>query len=393
MSDDIVFIKNIEDYNNYKQLKPKRQYSSKRVKFICTKCNRLALLGFRNLEIPFLCISCKLKERVNTPEAKEKKRQTFLKKYGVENAAQSDIVKNKTKETNMQKYGEITPFKNNDIKEKIRQTCIKKYGVDNVAKSADIYKKIKRTCMEKYGAENPQQSDIVKNKTKETNLQKYGMEYVLSTKQAHEKARKTNIERYGVPRYSMLDSEKEKSYIEWLNNFKNQISQCNVDFIESHKHNVILKCKKCNLDFCYSRSHINLLLRDKQILCPHCRGKLNGISRLEKTVVEYVRSVYHGLIEENVKYVLGGRELDIYLPELRLGIEFDGTYWHADPRFYDGNFMIVNRTAAEIWKKDREKDILCEQKGIRLVRINEYDWLSNRRTCERSILSVLNSEL
>lgn len=42
MSDDIVFIKNIEDYNNYKQLKPKRQYSSKRVKFICTKCNRLA---------------------------------------------------------------------------------------------------------------------------------------------------------------------------------------------------------------------------------------------------------------------------------------------------------------------------------------------------------------
>lgn len=324
MSDDIVFIKNIEDYNNYKQLKPKRQYSSKRVKFICTKCNRLALLGFRNLEIPFLCISCKLKERVNTPEAKEKKRQTFLKKYGVENAAQSDIVK---------------------------------------------------------------------NKTKETNLQKYGMEYVLSTKQAHEKARKTNIERYGVPRYSMLDSEKEKSYIEWLNNFKNQISQCNVDFIESHKHNVILKCKKCNLDFCYSRSHINLLLRDKQILCPHCRGKLNGISRLEKTVVEYVRSVYHGLIEENVKYVLGGRELDIYLPELRLGIEFDGTYWHADPRFYDGNFMIVNRTAAEIWKKDREKDILCEQKGIRLVRINEYDWLSNRRTCERSILSVLNSEL
>lgn len=31
-------------------------------------------------------------------------------------------------------------------------------------------------------------------------------------------------------------------------------------------------------------------------------------------------------------------------------------------------------TAKEIWEKDKEKDLLCKSKGIKLIRIKEYDW-------------------
>ena len=33
-------------------------------------------------------------------------------------------------------------------------------------------------------------------------------------------------------------------------------------------------------------------------------------------------------------------------------------------------------TAREIWQRDKEKDILCESKGIKLIRIKEYDWVN-----------------
>lgn len=33
-------------------------------------------------------------------------------------------------------------------------------------------------------------------------------------------------------------------------------------------------------------------------------------------------------------------------------------------------------TAREIWQHDKEKDILCESKGIKLIRIKEYDWVN-----------------
>ena len=76
--------------------------------------------------------------------------------------------------------------------------------------------------------------------------------------------------------------------------------------------------------------------------------------------------------------MLSGKEIDIYLPDLKLGFEFDRTYWHADPRFYKEDTIIEHKhvTAREIWQRDKEKDILCESKGIKLIRIKEYDWVN-----------------
>ena len=44
-------------------------------------------------------------------------------------------------------------------------------------------------------------------------------------------------------------------------------------------------------------------------------------------------------------------------------IEYDGDYWHSLP---------------EMVKRDHKKDEICQQRGIRLIRIKESDWLSNK---------------
>ena len=59
--------------------------------------------------------------------------------------------------------------------------------------------------------------------------------------------------------------------------------------------------------------------------------KASGISQSEKAIVEYIRTFYSGTVLENVKGVLEGKtELDIYVPDKHLAIEFNGCYWHSD---------------------------------------------------------------
>ena len=59
---------------------------------------------------------------------------------------------------------------------KAKETFLKKYGVDNPAKSKEVLAKIQKTNLERYGVEYSAQSDIVKEKVKTTNLKKYGVE-------------------------------------------------------------------------------------------------------------------------------------------------------------------------------------------------------------------------
>ena len=82
--------------------------------------------------------------------------------------------------------------------------------------------------------------------------------------------------------------------------------------------------------------------------CPKCthhssRGELRILSELETLFVD-VRS----------RYKIDGVELDIYIPEFKFGIEFDGAYWHK------------NRS-----HKDLEKNCLFQKEGIKILRVRE----------------------
>lgn len=64
---------------------------------------------------------------------------------------------------------------------------------------------------------------------------------------------------------------------------------------------------------------------------------------------------------------LGKRSIDIYIPSLYLGIEYDGIYWH-EGRTYG----------------DKDKSDLCEQNGVDLIRILE----SKESNLEKNIRTI-----
>ena len=96
----------------------------------------------------------------------------------------------------------------------------------------------------------------------------------------------------------------------------------------------------------------------------------SGTSKSEKEIVDFIKSIYSGEIIENDRSILNGKEIDIYLPEVNIGIEFDGLYWHNQ-----GN---LEKRGVNPKKYHLEKTIACVEKGIRLIHIFEDEWYDKR---------------
>lgn len=80
----------------------------------------------------------------------------------------------------------------------------------------------------------------------------------------------------------------------------------------------------------------------------------------ETQLADYITSIYNGEVVTNTRIVIYPKELDIYIPELGLAIEFNGTYWHSNER---------KSTSYHV-----DKSMQSGKAGVRLVHIFEYEW-------------------
>jgi hypothetical protein len=102
--------------------------------------------------------------------------------------------------------------------------------------------------------------------------------------------------------------------------------------------------------------------------CPKC-WKNASVSREEKEIFQYVKSVYNGEIIENDRTQIfnpitgNNLELDIWIPELNKAIEYNGEYWHSKKH---------------IKYRDDQKLIQCKEKGIGLLVIEDNKWKQNK---------------
>lgn len=107
-----------------------------------------------------------------------------------------------------------------------------------------------------------------------------------------------------------------------------------------------------------------------------------GTSGKEQDLLNYIKSIYIGDVYSHVKNILKDSdghyyELDIYIPDKHLAIEFNGTYWHSSLNI-DKNYHF-------------NKSRLCELAGIRLIHIYEYEW--DNLSMQNKLKSMLNIAL
>lgn len=91
----------------------------------------------------------------------------------------------------------------------------------------------------------------------------------------------------------------------------------------------------------------------------------SGESEIEKSLINYIKSIYNGKIDIHNRTVLNGKELDIYFPDINIAIEFNGTYWHSSE--YKEITYHQNKT------------LECMKKHIRLIHIFEYEWANKEK--------------
>jgi len=104
--------------------------------------------------------------------------------------------------------------------------------------------------------------------------------------------------------------------------------------------------------------------------CPKCRS--NMFSKKEKELLSYIKSICSYNIIENDRTIVTnpktGRklELDIWIPDKLLAIEFNGSFWHS----------------SEYSKfKDKVKIQKCKEANIKLLVIEEDAWMKNKEKC------------
>lgn len=299
-----------------------------------------------------------------------KTKQTNKERYGVENASQSQEIKNKIKQTCLSRYGVEYAAQVNEVRDKIKHSCLGRYGGMGAASNI-ISNKIKSTNLERYGVEH----FINTNKIKQTNLEKYGVDNPMKSSIIQAKVKQTNLERYGVE-YPML---REESVL------KNQESR-KTHYIKLHgligiteNWDWICPCPHPECKKCEERQYIISSQRyyaRKQSNIEPCTNLLK-VTPSEGTSIEvFVRNILDSC---NINYIcndrqiLGGKELDIYVPDKKIGIECNGVYWHSR---YGSNYHL-------------NKFRLCQDRDIQLLTIWE-DWI---KTDPEKVSSIIKSKL
>lgn len=83
-------------------------------------------------------------------------------------------------------------------------------------------------------------------------------------------------------------------------------------------------------------------------------------SHAEKEIVSFIRTFYNGRILENKRKAIHPFELDIYLPDIELAIEYNGCWYHSTENGTPKDYHLM-------------KSLKCREKNIRLIHIYEFE--------------------
>lgn len=266
--------------------------------------------------------------------------------------------------------GNIIKFKNNSYSRFCSPKCrnndvnVLKLNKEHVSKSlstaykihGDDIKQLRKSTLQKmYNAStsSPFSSKIISNKAKNTIREKYGVNNILQLDKCRTKQK---------------EIQREKSIELWKSR--------GLD-IEYTDHKTVIIKNGCSihgdieLDINTFNNRTKLERMSISEMCIKC-NPLNYNSGPE-IIIKKLLDEWNINYEMNSRKIIKPLELDFYLPDFKLAIEFNGLYYHSNkPKYYH-----------------LDKTIACDNLGIQLIHIWENDWICNKEL----IVSMLRNRL
>ncbi len=239
--------------------------------------------------------------------------------------------------------------------------------------------KSSKTCIKKYGVIHPMQNEKIKQKVIKTNLRKFGKDHWLKITENKNVLKQNLLNKYSVDNVSKIESVKKKKKETYLNNFMQKVlsiylEKINICIISDYvdlQTNVTFKCKNCGYVFNDTMFNVHQRLYP----CPKCRNY--NRSTLEQEIVNFLEQLNIDF-KVNVRNIIPPKELDIYIPDKKIAIEFDGLYWHSEEMGCDRNYHL-NKTND------------CQKQNIQLIHIFEDEWLYKQDIVKARLKQILGA--
>ncbi|CCI88806.1 hypothetical protein BN80_236 [Yersinia phage phiR1-RT] len=231
----------------------------------------------------------------------------------------------------------------------------------------------------------------------ENSIKKYGTSH---QKASRNKNKETLLEKYGVDHNSKLDSVKESRKImddgllvDAMQTKKSILKATitrNSKLLEEKKliYKKAYTTRKTNSNIDYKfLDAINSKLSIEEV------EKISGCSRMtayrvldkagfmnkkytQNSILEFVASLGFECYE--TRKIIPPYELDVYIPERNLAIEYNGLYWHSS----NSKETDQEKSNYHLMKTD-----MCEAKGIQLLHIFENEWIDlGKREIWKSVI-------
>ena len=217
--------------------------------------------------------------------------------------------------------------------EKTRQTNLDRYGVENVRQAEGIGEKIRETVLDRYGVENVMHLPEVRSRLQQTNVDRCGYVY---PKQKH------------ISKDSLVILQ-DKNKIQDI--FKGRSLNAVSDY---------LGITRTTFGRYWNK---------------HDLPSLGNISSYELEINHFLKSLNVDF-ETNNKSILGGLQLDFFIPDRKLAIEFNGLFHHSTAMKKDKKYH-------------RNKFLGCKAAGIRLLMINQDEWDERNEVVKSRIKNIL----
>lgn len=248
----------------------------------------------------------------------------------------------------------VSDAKSNQTSEQINQsnlkriaTCQAKYGVTNAANLPESVAKHR----EFYSDRSMVEATIIK--AKQTKLEKYGDANFNNASKIKDTYKQKRTDGFWVNRYPDKNIAALEDYDQMFDLYSRLQPQQIADELKVHIQTV----------YRYLNQH--------KIRVPYQSDE-------ERQVVQYLESLGITNIVRNTRSLLPSRkEIDIYLPDYKIAIEYNGVYWHHED-------------VAHITKDYHSKKFYeCESLGIQLITIFSTFWLSKPHIVKQILAAKL----
>lgn len=272
---------------------------------------------------------------------------------------------------------------NCEICGKPKKFCYSGSGVGYVVHKECFSQKVKITFAEKYP--NKQfYENVIKKKTNKTIKLRYGVDNAIQIPGMRSKAENTQLLKYGNKSHSkskrfisMIEDNFRNTTLKRIERAKQDIDYIGYNSIRCHE----LHCNVCNNNFYITTDQISGRLSHNSIVCTVCNPIKKEVyySYGEREIRDFITSIYKDTILYNSRNVINPYELDIYLPEKNIAIEYNGAYWHSE-KHKDKDYHKI-------------KSDLCKEKGIHLIHIFDYQWIEKREILKSILRNFIKPEL